>query len=273
MQKILVATDFSESCANALKYVLQLVKETQIKVDLIHVFDVPISVTHTVPARAFQGMIEEKRIATQRRLEVAMEEIKSTNQGICLAIFGPYPAREISEAAHLGNHDLVVTALRKKYTLYDRLIGTITAHTIQLSEVPVLAVPSGAQYSDVHKIVFPTAISQSAQITTPEMQALTWLSDFSSIFRFPKVYLIHIISKSADDRAEIIHHEIPWANLDFTRTSAATVEEGVLEFCEKEKAGMLAFYKPHRKFWENLFHYSVTRKLLFNTKIPILVFR
>ncbi|NND09544.1 MAG: universal stress protein [Saprospiraceae bacterium] len=271
MKRILFASDLSDSGMNALKYTLALTKDTGISIDLLHVFDIPVIVASSLPQTAISTMINERSELVLEDLKELQKVIPENQQGKLDAVYGPYPASEIVHVATENEADIIVMALRQKYSFIDRLMGTVTAQTIALSNIPVLAIPSGASFTGIHKILFPTAIAQSHSLPEKEEKALQWLYNFWSIFKYPSIHLLHI-DNDADEGTDITFKHKPFSETDFTVSHAKSLEAGIIDYVKKEKAELIALYKPHRSFWERLYHSSVTRKLLFKSRIPLLVF-
>jgi hypothetical protein len=84
--------------------------------------------------------------------------------------------------------------------------------------------------------------------------------------------MVHIEEDHETKSLEIIHKHKVFENINFILSAAENVEEGILQFSEKEHADLLAFYKPHRYFWEQLYRSSLTRKFLFKSRTPLLLF-
>ncbi len=269
--RVLFATNFSDSCQNALNYLIDLIQSKSIKIDLIHVFDIPIAITSSMPYRAVEGMILEREKAMQEQLDDLRSEIPPENRGRNHVIYGSYPAVEIAEVAHEEEYAFITMSLREKYSLTARMFGSVTAHTIQLTDVPVLAIPSGARFSGIHKILFPTASNDSDKLSEGEEQALAWIAEYSSLFQFAKIHLLNIQPDDGKDKVDVTYRHQPFDDLDFTRSRAENIEDGILEFSQREQVELLAFYKPHRSFWERLFHTSHTRKMLYKSRTPLLL--
>lgn len=270
MSRILFATDFSDSADNAFDYLKEMVTVYPMKVDLLHVFDIPIPTTTTLPTNAVSGMIREKEKAISKHLAELFEALPEESRGEMFAIHGIYASTEISEKAESIGSSLIVMAMRQKYSFFEKMIGSTTANTIQKSGVPVLAIPNGVKFSGISSILFPTKISVNEALDDKELKAMKWLSEFSGIVKKPEIRMIHI-SKNQKLVNTIIKDK-PFKGMEFIVTSAESIDEGILNFLKDSPADLLAVYKPNRPFWERLYHSSVTRKLLFQSRIPLLVF-
>ena len=269
MNKILFATDFSESCNNAMHYLLKLIENSSAVVDIVHVYDIPVTSVSTLPYQAVKGMLDERKQVVVKQLSDIKGSIPSQHQGETHAIYGIYPSSDIAECAAKTNAELVVMGLRQKYSLIDKMIGSITAHTMHKSPVPVLAIPSGSTFEKVEHILFPTAMDHINGISDDEYEAMEWLLSIRSFLQNPKIHLLHI---NATEEIEIAMKNGPLPHTDFTMSYADSVDEGIKDHLESHTTQWLAFYKPHRSFWEQLYHSSVSRKLLYHSRLPILIF-
>ncbi len=275
MKKILFATNFSDSCDNAFHYIKTMIGRKSVIVDLVHVFDIPPTILTTIPHNAIEGMIMEKRKVVNRKLGELRDRLNKKSRGKIISVYGVYPSAEISDLANDMDYELVVMAMRQKYSFIDRLMGTVTAQTILRAEVPVLAVPNGAEFRAISHVVFPTAISTVDDLKEEEENALNKLCEFLRFSKEPEITLVHITENKENVSAkkpDVTFVNSPISGFKYTWTFAPSVDKGILDFLKKDSADLLAFYRPHRSFWERLYHSSVTRKLLFQCRVPLLIF-
>lgn len=270
MKKILFATNFSDSCENAFNYLLEMVKDREIVIDLIHVFQIAPTTLSVIPADTINDLIESRKKLSQEKLEEIATKLPPAQRGELISSYGVYPSSEIAEMAVEKEADMVIMGLREKYSLLDRMIGTTTAFTIKESPVPVLAIPDGAKFTKFHDILFPTSIEFTSDLKDDEMNALEWLDKFISSMDGVKVHIIHIVQDST--QIDVQYKNLPFPKFDFTVAFADTIEDGLFMNLEKSNSNLIAFYKPHRSFWERVFHSSVSRKLLYKSRTPLLIF-
>ena len=270
MTNLLYATDFSESSQNAFRFVQDMVKKYPMKVNFIHVFDIPIPTTTTLATNAVAGMIQEREAAVRKNLTKMRQELPEEFRGEIFAVYGTYPSTEIAEKATASNSMLIVMALRQRYTFFERLLGTTTAHTIQKSSTPVLAIPNGLKFQEFDSILFPTELTIGEEMQEKELKALKWLQEFVGMVEQPEIHMVHISPEK--DRVPTTIKDKPYPGMEFTVTPAKSIEDGILDFLDQNSMDLLAVYKPNRPFWERLYHSSTTRKLLEQQKVPLLVF-
>lgn len=272
MKKFLFATDFSETSTNSFEYVKALVKDKDIVVDIINVFDVPIAYSNQTPSRAVKGYITELRDASKMRMTELITQLPYENRGDIHPIYGIYASTEIAECAIESNANLIIMSLRKDYGILKRLMGNTTARTIQRSTIPVLAIPASAKYKEIENILFPTAIASKKNLSDRDKNALMWLSLFSGFLENPSIELIHILADADYNAVDITIPNKNIAFLKLTYSHAASVEEGICEYMGRKDPDLLAFYKPQRGYWERLYRPSKSRNLLYDSKVPLLIF-
>ncbi len=270
MKTILFATDFSDSCYNAFQYLKEIIVDDEVKVDIINVYDIPVTTLLAISHNAVKGMIEERKSVVVDLLHEQMQELPENARGEIYARYGTQPSTEISQVSGKKNYALVVMALRQKYSLFDRIIGTVTAQTINQTSVPVLAIPNGAKFQPIENILFPTNIIPGEDLSPNEEDAMLSLHDFWSMSNSPVINLIHV--SPDNENLDVIHKKLVFKNIDFIHTHARSVEDGLFSYFNRSDAQMLAFYKPERSFWERLYHSSLTRKILYKSRIPVIVF-
>src|SRR5690625_376087 len=134
MSRILVATDFSDSSLNAFKFVKEMIQKYPMPIDLIHVFDIPIPTATALTTNAVAGMIMEREKAVTEHLKELHEELPENLRGKIYSVHGTYPSTEIAEKADEIGASLIVMALREKYSFFEKMIGSTTAHTIRSEE-------------------------------------------------------------------------------------------------------------------------------------------
>jgi nucleotide-binding universal stress UspA family protein len=272
MKKFLFATDFSEASNNSFQYIESLIRGKDITLDIINVFDIPIAYSTQTPTRAVQGYIHERRKASKKRINERMEKLPLSNKGEIHSIYGIFASSEIVECAVLIQASMIIMSLRKDYGILNKFIGNTTARTIDKSKIPVLSIPAKATYKLIKDILFPTAIINNNDLSTRDKDGILWLSIFSGFLSHPNIELIHIMDDSENNEAsaEIVNKHID--QLKITYSYASSVEEGICQYMAKNKPQLLAFYKPHRNFWERVYRPSKSRPLLYESKIPLLIF-
>jgi len=268
MKKILIAVDFSESCSNAISYIINLINGTSIQVDMVHVYSIPVKLMTTITAHVADDVLSDKKKYVTELLEEHMDLIPEKNRGEIFPIYGMDSSSDIIDLAETSKADLIVMALRQKYSMIDRFIGTVTANTMSKTSVPVLAIPNGSKYKSSCNILFPTEQPYAKTLTDELADQLDRLFDYCNIYDKTDIHMVHI---NKGEGVDIVYKHKPMNDLTFIVSNASSVEEGIKRVLEKHEIDLIAIQKKSRKFWQRLYHSSITRKLLFQARLPILI--
>lgn len=273
MKTILFATDFSETCDNAFEYLRQFVEGSDIVVSIINVFDLQIASPTAIPTPSYSEWVERKKVRLEEDLASMMQRLPIKNRGAHEAIYGMMPATDISNEVKAYKPDLVVMGLRAKHTLVERMVGTVTSQTIKKIKTPVLAIPFGAKYRGLNHILFPTILSSPSSMHEMEEASLEHLLQLGSMFDRSKIEMVNIReSKASAHAVGVAHKDHPMTGVDYISSEASSIESGIHDCIKERSVDLLVVQKSHSNFWARIFGSSVTRKLMLEVKIPIIVF-
>jgi nucleotide-binding universal stress UspA family protein len=145
VSKILVAHDFSEPGARALRFAARLAKETDASVELVHVMpdlydgrgDLALAVPPTMPGQGerYMKFLQEE---LERAVQLALPEL--TGKVACHALRGD-PVKRIEALAKEIGADVVCVGATGKGAVARVLLGSISQLLLRTSTVPVLIVP------------------------------------------------------------------------------------------------------------------------------------
>jgi len=150
MQKILVATDFSERSDRALRRATLLGKQTGAKLWLVHAID------DDQPRR----IIESEHAAAVRLLSEQAATLRDVDGVECTyqVILGE-PADGISRATQDISPDLLVVGPHRRQLLRDIFVGTTAERTIRTATLPVLMV-NASPAGPYRNVLFATELSE-----------------------------------------------------------------------------------------------------------------
>jgi nucleotide-binding universal stress UspA family protein len=150
-------------------------------------------------------------------------------------------------------------------------LGSNTATVIANAKVPVLGVPLAAEFHhQIKNVVFTT------QYKDEDNEALEQLLKITNKIG-ANVYCLHV--QSDDDPFDIDEKINEWKMLykdekvDFFSITGNHIEQTILDFIENQHVDMVAMLKHKRGFFESLFHTSLTKKMAYHSKVPIIVFK
>ena len=148
LEKILYATDFSETSVSALGYVIQLRNAGCKEVILVHVLDArKTEEVLAEPSGGDEPSGEYERQIAGRILNNARQELKTIERALEAEQFlvrtflvNGNPSREINRIADAECAGMIVIGSHGKTNLLHRLMGSISLGVIENATLPVLIV-------------------------------------------------------------------------------------------------------------------------------------
>ena len=267
MKNILVPTDFSEASGNALQYAMSVAKLIDAKVDILHVYSLPMSLSVELPADMLQQMLDNEKEQVEEQFSSFLQIYGHAEDHNRLLINGRFISQEIVEIAKDKGHDLIVMGMKGKHSSIEKVIGSITTQTMMQAPCPVMAIPEGISFNGIDEIAYATDFQLTDQHAVEELIAFAGVA-------MAKVHFLHVETKpnigQLKDTIQVDNY--PYDFTDFTIINYPSVMEGIDQYMLQNKVDLLALFIPRRRLWERLFHSSFTKKMCFHTKTPLLVF-
>lgn len=152
IKKILVPIDYSDVSLNALKYALEFNKIHNAKIFLLHVFDMPALVNGSDDPEIEE--YDAHKAQHKEKLQHIVTSVSSKypyEYEVCTTAGGH--AIEIQDFTIRNTIDMVIIGNTGMGGIKRWLYGTVAIHLLTQSYIPVLAVPSGALYEPVKKML------------------------------------------------------------------------------------------------------------------------
>src|SRR5438270_642561 len=147
INKILLATDFSDDSAHALDYAEELARKFGSEIVLLHADQalVPVvvgaepgSMFEPVPAEALGRVAEERRLLAQRELDRLSTRLRDGGLKARAILRVGSPFVEIVTAAQTENADLIVMGTHGRTGLAHLIIGSVAEHVARKAPAAVL---------------------------------------------------------------------------------------------------------------------------------------
>ncbi|MEK6481843.1 universal stress protein [Catalinimonas sp. 4WD22] len=269
MKTILVLTDFSGAAKNAAMYTCQLASLLGGKVLLVHAFPFPLPVT-VKPITEVQ--LEEAKKERMKQLKILAHELhESYPLLIKRRMIEGFLIEEVNKLVEQNEVDLVVMGLRKEGKLSRGIFGSVASFVIERSTFPVLVIPEGVCFKIAENIVLATDF-----LNLEDPLHLKPVRELAEIFN-AEIKVLHVITKihSLDThfaiaRLQMDRYFYP-SPCSYHLEEGEDILESIEKFLDKERAGLVALISHRHSFWEKLLRGTHTRKLLFETNIPLLV--
>lgn len=275
MKKIIVPIDFSAASKNAFAYACAFVENSKHTLKVVHIGEIESLIGVTLPS-----FIDEIRNRQKRKLDQFVKEWQvdryAKNEKVFVieqeVVMGK-PAKELIRMSKEEDCDFIIMGTTGSKGPLQNFLGTISTSVSQKAHCPVWLIPPSVSFVGFDSILY-AGNYESAETKT--LNAIIKLSnDFES-----KIHLVHINNpeknslnwkfeelildqlfkkKAADLHVELhtVHHESFW--------------QGINEYVLQKGIDLIVMVTHHRKFWDRLYHKSMTKSMLLHTKVPMLV--
>ena len=273
MVNILVPTDFSQLSKSALKYAIKIANKLGGNVTVLHVMTMMralrISVSEKILSPA-HDMIESAEAELEVMIRTLSEQYKASTPIKYHVVRGAYfPSTLLREARRLRS-GLVVMGTRGATGITKTFLGSNTNSVIEVSHVPVLAVPEKADFKGFRNVVYASDLRNLEEELTI---LIRYIEKFEST-----IHLLHIVPpgeqvESVELRIDAVLKTFAYKNIITLVLVDHDINAAVDQYVEVSKADVLAMFTHEITFFEKVFDRSMTRKMAFHSRVPLLAFR
>ena len=273
MVNILVPTDFSDLSRVAINYAVKVANKLDGTLTLLHVVTV-IQPTRASMRLRLEALEEELLKVAREDMELLMAELAGklkTSKPIEQRIVqgSSFNAAVKNEAKKLRS-GLIVIGTRGANGLKKVVLGSNTASLIEISHIPVLVVPELAEFTSFRKLVYATDLSS---IESELETLLPYIKIFEST-----VHVFHAASSAKASAAAEAKIKEAIAKVDYDKFKVQVVvdkdvDKAVEAYVKETSSDLLATFTHEHSVYEKLFNRSLTRKLAFQSRLPLLALR
>jgi nucleotide-binding universal stress UspA family protein len=282
MKTMLILTDFSEVAFRAAEYACELAGPLHInRIILFHAYQTlaaSADIAGTAPIidpqlyddrQVYLASMESLGLLHDRlkpMLEPAVNiDLVAENAGLADLV------DLINQRSRNESIDMIVMGVSGKSGLEKFLLGSTTTKILREGEWPVLIVPPETLLGRTIKtIVFTSDLERVDSIPTHQLYDL--------LNALPgKLQVINVERKVAEkfspemeNAIAGLHELLEKYDPDFHYITGDDIGREILAFAEQQHASLIIAVHQKRRFLSNLFHESITKKLAYNSKIPLL---
>ncbi len=286
-RRILVPMDYSLHAENAAFYALNIAAALKSDLMLLNVYMDPNlnpfshleTFTFATNLEQITQEVEEqtekwlRSLAQKLKDRIREKEIKGV--GVFYDLVKDNVVSGIAEYAHEYKPGLVVMGTRGTKREGMWTFGSITARMIEKLKVPVVAVPKGF---DAKKQPAPKKILYATGFDETDFWSLSRLATFAHPFG-ARIHCLHVdetIGKQDEANMrkmrKFIAENLGLANIECGLLECLDLQLGLEDFVKEKDIDIVAMTTHHRNLFTKLYSPSLTRKMLFHTDVPLLVF-
>lgn len=270
-RKILVPVDFSDLSNNALEYALQLAKNTNSELHLLHAYDLQIFMYDPVQVSPTES--DPKKEVLQH-LEKLRETILNRSQGFKVVYHATLgvPVDEINAYTKKEKIDLIVIGTQGAGYIQERIFGSTASLLIRSAKAPVMVIDKKVKFKVPKQIVLAADFQK-----TDHKKVLEPLKNLA------KLYESHICILNISPHIQLIPslEEIPegfrleYALKDVQHTFFSLESDHIVTsingFVKHYKINLIAMIARNHSFVSRVFREPITTKMSFHTRVPLLV--
>lgn len=275
MKRILVPTDFSIYANKALDYAVCLAKKADAEVILLHACDL----IH----KSFQDrreMIEEHNRYIQQCTEDQLQDLKKCieeTEGVQVEtqLYDGTIIESILEGAVHFEPELIVMGTLGITGMRSRILGSKTAALLSRSPVPVITIPYDYEWSEPKRILL--ALNDPHE----KIELLQPAFDIAHLFQAD--VKAAIFTREREEAVEVMEHSraifsiqerlqktYTDSTINPVHLSGSNFQETIQEYINANNIDLLVMITHRRSIVQNIFYRSMTRKMNYHTKVPLL---
>jgi nucleotide-binding universal stress UspA family protein len=278
MKTILVPTDFSKEADNALEVAAIIARNTDAKIELLHIVESIHEDSFSVSGTFIQEdgldkvfilkMVEKAMKTMQQKIKVLpLEGIKVIPHVKVGSVY-----KNISNIIAENKVDLIVMGTQGATGIKEMFAGSNTEKVVRLAKCLVLSVKERADKFHLKNVVLATNFSDDAPVF------LNRIKELQSIFNF-KLHLLYVntpMSFQSDAELGLTMdkfaktHDLK--NYSFNILNAYMEEEGIMVFADKVNADVVALSTHGKKGLSSLLLGSISQDMVNYSPKPILTY-
>ncbi len=268
MKTIIAATDFSSAAFNAANYAAQMASAIDANLVLLHIYQIPVNYTEVPFALDMKGIIDdaEKNITSLKE-----ELIRKTN--------GKLSINTKVEEGSLFDHLKHLCSQIKPYavilgsqgsTAAERFFfGSESVYTAKHLNWPIITVPPGAGFTSVKKIGLACDFEKVIS-TIPVDEIKMLVKDFGAELHILNTGETNTYSPELVFESGLLQEMILDLKPNYHFITNKNIDEGIIDFAEKNKIDLLLVLPKHHLLPEKILHKSHTRQFILHSHVPVM---
>lgn len=275
--KILAPVDFKNKSVNAVRRIVELSRYIESEIILYHVYSRPYFILDPELGYDEETILKIENHSLKKLAELAEEhfvqleneipELKTLKRRFFHGVGGV--VHSILTAVERFNIDLVAMGTSGLSGI-NQVWGNKVTEVVEQIKCPVLVIHEQAGPLQLRTIGF--AFDYGRIEHTACLDILKRLAEYSNA----EIQIVHINKNHSREKAAVLSRlaaldsYISDQRRSFQSFSSAHIEEGLMEYAMENQVDILAILPRAHSYFENLTHDSLTHRLIFHSKVPLL---
>jgi nucleotide-binding universal stress UspA family protein len=280
IEKILVPTDFSPSSAIALEYALAVASQMRASITVYHSYELMAGLA----SEDYEPAIKEKMKQTEQDLAQQLSLFVQAYRDVDYKLGGGKViietmvklgsiGKEIAKMTADDAYDLVVMGTKGASGVDEVMFGSVASSIVEVVNCPMLIVPEKAILTEIDLIAYGTNFEKADTVVIDE------LIEWAGYFNNARIDCLHVNTNPSQSISkqqkleELAKQYKDVKNLHFSLLEDNTVTQGLDNYMTGKQPDMMAVLRREKTFLEKLFRTSVSKKLTFHSKVPVLILK
>jgi len=271
MKNVLVPTDFSQTARNAFVYA-QSYLSADAALTVFHAYHPQIDPAYPYLGTPSEGFFKQKEAsldnwANDNFLSSEGNVLVKTKLETELKIANPTDTI-IEKSKEV---DLIVMGATGETTILEQVFGSTATFVARNAHCPVLLIPKDYPFTGYKKILYASNIEDFDEAMLQHLIDFTWDHN-------PEISLVHINKNKtenyeivSDDYEQFFREKTPYLGVKFVKIDSKNIIDGLQQYAKENGIDLIVMGTKHRGWVDEIFHKSMTKRMILNTTVPLLV--
>lgn len=272
MKTIVIPTDFSNNAWKAAGYAANVFRNTPCRFVIFHAYHEPgtvleADIPHIIASRSKEINENLQKIKTE--FEQFDNHADSTIETVAR-----YGEPSVAILTEVKNEFADAVIMGKAGASDSRTLGSLTMEVLEFLPCPVIIIPENSEVAPPKHIMF---AADYHDLNNPDQ--LSILKDVAESNK-SRISIVNIkqdlkVPSTVDDGMEglVLHNYFGSIPHEYFDHEEKNVEEGLLDFAHQKDVNLVVMLNRNRKYWEDLFHKSMSMAVGINSDVPLLVLK
>jgi nucleotide-binding universal stress UspA family protein len=269
---VLIPTDFSQLSKIAIQYAIGLSKDFELDVVLLHIINTNTPAMARIGSKKLEEVIKTSSKQEMSKLLKTTKIYKENHLNITAKImFAASIEKAVETFALKNNIDIICIGTKGATGLKKNIFGSNASGIISNSSVPVITVPEYAKYKGIKNIVY----SSDLENLEEELKLIIPFAKLMNAW----IHILHINNEYEDFDSDLLANEkrlrtlFSYEQIKAKEREDVSIMNGINQYATNIDADMVAMFTRRTALFEKLFNKSVTKKVAFQTKTPLITFQ
>lgn len=274
LKRLLIPTDFSDSAQNAYQFALNMVRTVGAQIQLVHYYQSELDPVYPYFGSSSFSFLQQLK----KQLEGASQNtgwpqglIDKSQLEVNTALVEGFVETALPKLATDQDTDIIVMGTTGAGGLLNKWIGTVSSTLVQKATCPTLLIPKGVQFKGFNNILF------ASDFQANDEAIIQQLLDFAALYE-AHLHFVHVADSSDSDSSldpisieSTFRENAPNSTFTMVTLKSNSPLDAIHQYSKENKIDLVALAALKRGVIAKLFHKSMTKQLVFNSEIPLMV--